>query len=356
MSELLDAGQLADILSASEPMYRIPFSVGTIVFYASMGAHHGMRTRAADEPSGIYAKINNGTGAELTRQCFEELCSFVGLRPSSIADVPANLLVPLLNHWFDGGLTATRKPTDFQFIVHHDLALAFTKQKIVPFSNLKLLDQARNAFQSAHGTAEIIGDFKIHHDLRHTVLRLFTGIDTRRINGDDWSVGIQIRNSLTGRTQTAVDRYLFRWTDHTGQIDTACTIPPFTRRTSATEDEAYAWARHAMDDALAGPGDALSAVEHLVHVDVPRDVSVLLRDIFEHYRIPLALRAPIIDIIVTLDPTEMTMYDIMTAISATANTAGLDATSVSLLMRVAGDLPYTGENRCRACDRLTHAH
>lgn len=355
MSELHDIDQLVDILGPAEPLHRIPFSVGNITFTAVAGQFHGMRSQTSEEPSGVLAHLG-GARVELTWQCFQEVCSFVGLRPSSIADVPANLIAPLLNYWFDGGLTATRKPTDFQFIVHNDLALAFTKQKIVPFSNLKLLDQARNAFQAAHGTDDILGDFKIHHDLRHTVLRLFTGTDTRRINGHDWSVGIQIRNSLTGRSQTAVDRYLFRWNDHTGQIDTACTIPPFTRRATATEDEAYAWARHAMDDALAAPEAALSAVEHLMHVDVPRDVSVLLRDVFEHYRIPLALRAPIIEHVVDLDPTDMTMYDIMTAISATANTAGLDPASVSLLMRVAGDLPYTGESRCKACDRLTHAY
>jgi hypothetical protein len=355
VTDLLTIDDLIAELATTEPITRLPFSVGGIHFWYDLASHHGMRARPADEPVKVYASID-GTEVELTRTCFEEVCSLVGLKRSYVTDCPANLLVPHLNHWYGNALLATTKPTDFQFFVRDRIALAFTKQKVVPFSNLKLLDQARDAFRALLGDAEILVDVKRHHDLRRTVFRLFPATpDLVLPNGDTWSTGLQVRNSLTGRTQTSIDRYLYRWLTGAGQIDSGISVPPFTRRASAAEDEVYGWARHAMDDVLRGSIDSLKAVDHLTQVQVPAKVSQLLRDVFEHERVPLTLRAPIIDNVTAHDG-DLSMYDIMNAIAVTANQPDLDPASVELLMRVAGRLPYTGESRCDACDRLLHHH
>lgn len=363
--KLLSLDHVTRVLSQTEPMKAVPFTVGDAVkFRAVPGWNHGLNARAGSEPLNVYATLGRGRFAQefaLTRDCLQETCLLFGLPRAYTDSMPAELLTVTMNYWYREGLLGkARKKTDFQFLINESTALAFTRQSLVPFSNLSLLEQAVAGIREKFGDVEILADYKFTHTLRQTALRLVVPEGYRVLTGtgdddDAWSVGVQLRNSLTGTTQTSMEGYLFRWICTNGQIDARNTSGSWTRRKDATEAEVYDWARQAVDEALSGLDGALDAVQSLTDVRIDGSLSDTLRDVFEHYRIPIGHRSKIIDLI-SAYPGEVTMYVIMNAITQVANEHGLEASAVDALMRVGGDLPYSADQRCGACRRILHNH
>lgn len=362
--KLLDLDHVRTVLSRTEPMSPQPFTVGDAIrFRAETGFNHGLKARDGNEPVGVYVTLGRGRFANeiaLTKNTLEETCLAFGLPRAYVRDCPAELLVPAMNYWFREGLYAYPRKRDFQYLVTDNIATAFTRQSLLPFSNLALLEQAVDAITSKYGQVEILADYKFSHTLRNTYLRLIIPNDYRVLTDtgtpdDVWSTGIQIKNSLTGTSQTSVEGYLFRWVCTNGQIDTRINSGTWTRHPSATEAEVYEWARQAVDEALSGLAVSLDNVQDLTGVGIDGSLADTLRDVFEHYRIPIHQRTKIIKIIEEHDG-EVTMYVIMNAVTQVANEQGLEPTTVDTLMRVGGDLPYTASQRCGACQRIMHNH
>jgi hypothetical protein len=353
------------VLDDTEPVKAHPFTVGDAVkFRAESGWNHGIKAKTGTEPVAVFATLGRGRFAQefaLTKDCLQEACLLFGFPRAYTDSCPAELLVPAMNHWYREGLLGQpRKKTDFQFLAKDNVATAFTRQSLIPFSNIALIDEAVDAITGRYGNVEILVDYKFHHTLRQTAIRLIIPDATKLMRDtgtpdDTWSLGVQIRNSLAGVTQTSIEGYLFRWVCTNGQIDTQASSGAWTRRPTATEDEVYAWARHAVDEALGGLEHSLDAVQALTGLHIDGSLSDTLRDVFEHYRIPINQRTKIINLLAEYDG-EVTMYVIMNAITQVANEQGLEATTVDNLMRVGGDMPYSADKRCGACRRMLHEH
>jgi hypothetical protein len=364
--KLLDLDTIRERLSRTEPIRAEYFCIGDAIrFSADSTATHGIQAKSPEDPLPVYVTLGVGNFTrriQLTRQTLEDVAAVCDLKRSYARDVPAELLVPHLNYWFREGLFSKRGKNDFQFIVNDDKqALAFAKASMTPFSNLSLLDCAVEQIRNRVGsTAEILVDYKLSHSLRQTTLRLIVPSAAQVLTDtgtpqDAWSLGVQLKNSLTGCTQTSFDGYLFRWVCTNGQIDQRASSGSYTRRKDATRDEVYAWARQSVDDVLGGLEGALDAVQALTQVGIDGNLADTLRDVFEHYRISLQHRPRIIRYLESYHG-EITMYVIMNAITQVANDMSLEASTVDSLLRVGGDLPYTAENRCGACHRMLHKH
>jgi hypothetical protein len=361
-SKLFNLDQIRERLGKTEPMKGVAFTVGNAVrFRAEPGWNHGIKAIDGTDTIPVFVALGRGrytTEYRLTKNCLQETCMAFGFKREYTESCPAELLIPHMNYWFREGLYGKgRKKTDFQFLTNSDTATAFTRQSLTPFSNLSLLEQALAGIEAKFGTGtEVLADYKFSHTLRQTSLRLIVPEANATLHGtgtdnDTWSMGVQIRNSLTGASQTSLEGYLFRWVCTNGQIDTRASSGVWTRRPTATEDEVYAWARQAVDEALSGLDGAFDAVQSLTGLHIEGSLADTLRDVFEHYRIPITQRAKIIKLIEE-HPGEVTMYVIMNAITQVANETGLEASTVDSLMRVGGDLPYTGNQRCGACRRI----
>lgn len=353
------------VFGQTEPMSPRPFSIGdtTVRFRAEQGWQHGVKAKDGNEPVGVYASVGLRGATEeyqLTRSALEETCLAFGFPRSYVGHCPAELLIPHMNHWFQTGLPGPAPKQDFQFLVNDaGRAVAFAPQSLKPFSNLSLLDQALAGIQDIYGHgAEVLVDYKLSHTLRQTHLRLIvpseaTVVPDSGTQDDVWSRGIAIKNSLTGSSQTSIEGYLFRWVCTNGQIDTRATSGVWSRRKDATEAEVYAWARQAVDEALSGLDGAFGRLADLTRLSIDGNLADTLRDVFEHYRIPIHQRPKIIQFLEDYEG-EITMYVIMNAITQVANEQGLDAGVVDNLMRVGGDLVYTAQERCGACHRMLH--
>lgn len=354
--QLLDLDAAREILARTEPLSSEEFVVGdTVRFVVEPGWNHGIDAKSGDDLVDAYIRLYGDTEYQLTRDALLEAAAFAGLSRANTLRCPSFLVESHVNYWFREGLALRRgAPRNFQLLVAGGNAAAVTKATHQPFSNLRLVDQALAGIEHRYGKGEVLVDYKMIHNLRRTHLRLIVPGERRRMTGtgvedDDWSVGIQIRNSLIGDEGTSIDGYLFRWWCTNGAIDTKASSGAYHRRRSATEAEVYHWARLAVDDVLGGLEHAFDAVQATVAIPVEQNISEVLRDLFELHRVPLPLRASIIEQ-VTLAGEEHTMYSLISAITQVANHPDTDPGHVEGLLRMGGDIPHN--DRCGSCNRV----
>lgn len=359
--KLLTLDYVRNALAMTEPLATRYCTVGDAIrFTLDRGWQHGLDARPGTDRIGAYVAL--GTGAyreefQLTKDALLTAAAKTGLSRAMAAKQPMELLEPHLNYWWREGLM-DKPPTqrDFQFLIAAGAGAALTRASVNPFSNLRLLDETLRSIEDRWGKDEVLVDYKFHHSLRRTHLRLILPNQGRRITGtgtddDVWSVGLQIKNSLVAEEPTAIDGYLFRWWCTNGQIDTRNATGTFTRRGQGQEHDVYEWARASVDQVLGGLEPALDAVQHTTTIPIVGEANEVLRDVFTHYRVPVAERSRIIDGLLNQDG-QLTMYSVMAAITEVANDTTLETAQVENLMRMGGDLPHAATSRCEACRRL----
>lgn len=357
--KLLTLDQVRESLGRTEPLTTCDFAIGDAVrFRLEDDWHHHTDSAEGTDPVRAYIQIGKGPGTneyQLTKDALLEATSVCGLTKTYSARCPGPLLEPQLNYWFREGLS--HKPIrDYQLLIAGGNGAAITRASIQPFSNLRLLEQVLHGIEARYGSGEVLADYKFQHSLRKTHLRLIVSEHMRAIHrsgteGDLWSAGIQVKNSLIGEERTSIDGYLFRWVCTNGQIDTQATSGVWSRRGGSTEQEVYDWARTAVDEVLGGLEPALDAVQALVDIPVAGEANEILRDVFSHYGTPLPERAKIIENMVDTGG-QLTMYTVMNAITRVANDANMEPSHVESLLRMGGDLPHAASSRCEACRRL----
>lgn len=359
--KLLTLDYARNVLAMTEPLSTRHFTVGDEVrFTVDRGWQHGLDPRPGTDRVGASVIVGKGSNTEefqLTKDALLTAAAKTGLNRSMAAKQPAELLEPHLNFWWrEGMMDKAPGQRDFQLLVAGGAASAFTRASVNPFSNVRLVDEALTAISDRWGSDEVLVDYKFHHSLRRTHLRLILPNQGRRITGtgtddDVWSVGLQIKNSLIAEEPTSIDGYLFRWWCTNGQIDCRAATGAFTRRGQGQEHNVYEWARQSVDQVLGGLEPALDAVQATVDIPIAGQADEVLRDVFTHYRVPVAERTRIIDNMLN-EQGSLTMYSVMAAITQVANDSTLATAQVESLMRMGGDLPHAATSRCDACRRL----
>ena len=360
--KLIPLEDLRQRLGKTEPLSYKEFSAGSpIGFDLAPDWNHGIDLVASTDPikASVRFGVEDAPRVTLTKEALLEFTSACGLSKAYVQRAPAHLITPQLEWWYSGGF-GQRDFKALQVGSDEDArVVALTKATIQPFSNVSLLDKAVEAIYAEYGEdTEILSDYKFQHSLRQTAFRLIVPGHQRVIEGpgtsadDTWSAGVQVRNSLIGLTQTQIDGYLFRWWCTNGAIDVKASAGAWNRKAGGQGDDVYEWAREAVDGILGGLEHSFQAVEDLTQVPLDEDAAVVLRDLFEEYKIPLAARSRITDNMVTASG-ELTMYSMMQAVTEAANQVDLDPNHVEHLMRIGGDLPHSVHERCEACHRLT---
>lgn len=362
IAEMQDAGKLITLdeamnrLAETEPLVPDALPVGPGVHF-ELGPAWAAQAEASDD-GGSLVDAHLFVGEKMyamTKDALLQATSLCGIPKSYATRPPAKLIEQHLDYWFTQGLAGK----EFQILAANDTALAVTKQSIVPFSNISLVEKAVESIHQKYGTAtDVLVDNKFTHSLPRTHLRLIIPETERQIertgtDNDLWSIGVQVRNSLTGEDRTSFDGYLFRFWCANGQIDVHQSSGMWSRKGGQGE-EVYEWARNAVDSILGGLEGSLDQVQKLVDIPIAGEVRDVLDDVFEQYSLSVHQRKDVIDQMVEED--SLTMYALVAAITRVANDSALAPKHVDRLMRVGGDLVYTAQSRCDACHRLQRPH
>lgn len=338
-------------LSVTEPLSELPFTASD----ARVRYEPGWADVGDTDYTGAYLRIA-GSEYQLTKQGALELGAVCHLPRSGLQEkTPPHVLEPFVNWWLSSGSDVESR--ELKALCSEDKIAAIARGTVSPFSNLRLLDTMLAGIEKKFGQGEVLADYKFHHTLEATALRLIVPGERRIIAGtsvpdDTWSVGIDFRNSLTGLKQTSIRGYLFRWWCTNGCIDTQNDTGAFSRR-GQTEDDALNWAALTVEEVLGGLEPMFDQVQHLVGERVAGDVQSQMDGLFDDNDINTADRHRIIEEMAETD--EMTAYGLLNAITVTANQDGLDHRAVNKIMSMGGQLVSTHAQRCNL-GRLHRVH
>jgi hypothetical protein len=218
---------------------------------------------------------------------------------------------------------------------------------VKPFSNRGLLSYSLQAIDKKFG-GEVYADYKFHHTIDSTDIRLILPEYTKVINDtgvddDAWSAGIHLHNSLSGEGgMTSVEAYLFRWWCTNGATTEVNNVASQWSRRSGGQDEfaVYEWAKDTVDDILGGLEYKFDQVQALTSQYIEGEVTEeVIRDIFRMYAIPVSQREEILNELAEADP--LTMYALMQAVTRTANDPRIKPERRDKMMRIGGSIPTT---------------
>lgn len=358
-SKLLTVQDWVQIVTPTEGMQTatVPFdgTGGLTVFSLPSGWNLGLKDKDDTDLTDAKMRVGDNEYA-LTKSAIMSITATVGLPSGYVLKTPGPMIQSHLNYW------ATHSPeTTLKILTKETLdgfeALAVTKEGITPFSNLALLDRVMVKVGEQYGVGEndVYVDYKSHHDLAVTSLRLIIPEYSRNIaskrsgaSEDRWSAGIQLRNSLTGKTPTSVQGYLFAWFCTNGAI-TLHSEGKYNRKIMGQNvSEVLDWTGTAVDTVIDHMEHEFDTVESLVDESLDGAVSNVLADIFKTYKVPLRVRQVIID---NLNESEdLSWYGVMNAITAAANQPDLPEHFVTALMEIGGVVSHTAI--CNSCKRV----
>lgn len=355
-SKLLTLDEVREALAASEPLTAVSLPATAVDFRLDKDWD---RDAAGTELVDAFLTVG-GTEYQMTSDALLEATTAMGLNKAYVRKTPAALIVPQLKYWYKGGFELEDKGKEYKALVVQDKCQAITRATINPFSNLRLLDESLNAIEEKYGKGEVFVDPKFEHSLRRTHLRLIVPEYMRTMTDtgtedDNWSIGVQFLNSLIGEHQTEINGYMFRWWCINGAIDTFANSSKWSRKSGGQSDSVYDWAREAVDEVLGGLEHSLDLVQATAEISVEGEVNDVLKEIFDTFQIPGAARQLVVDNMVESD--DLTMYSVMQAITAAANSPEVDPAHILGLMQAGGSLPHIATQRCGSCRRFTaHVH
>jgi hypothetical protein len=342
---LLTLPQVREKIEATEPL-----SITFLSDDAQVGFKYepdwalGLEAKTGIDPVNAFVTVN-GTERQLTKDASLQAGAVFGLPGKYAAKLPVDLLERNLNYWYRDGMGDTQ----FNMLSTgaDDQVAAFAKPTIHPYSNRVLLDNVLSGIEQRYGDVEVMADYKLTHSLVKTDIRLIIPevereirdggmVDVPEGEGDLWSGGIHLTNSLIGKSQTRLEAYLFRWWCTNGAITTLDDVAAWNRRKADEEMDVYEWARTSVNEVLGGMEAEFDKVQALTRLRVPDgEAATVIREVFQNYDVPVSQRQPIIDRLIEAE--NLSMYTIMNAVTETAN--GLSPDRADRLMRIGGAIP-----------------
>lgn len=300
--------------------------------------------------------VIDGTELPMTKYGALALSAEVGLPKASAADAPGPLVQNWVNYWYSNGARGKAK---LKLLSSDAGVLTVTRGTVTPFSNIALLNSAVEGIteRAKVSEADLMIDYKFQHSLDNTTIRIVLpstrSIQSKRAEkkGEDlWSLGIELKNSITGKSALEAMGYLFAWWCTNGCTIQHASSGKFRRKPSLTPENAYEWAQKAVGDVFADLTPALDDVEHLTTIPLEDEMNTTLERMFERFEVPSGLRKPIIHNLAESD--DLTAYGLMQAITSSANDPELSANSVDTLLASGGELAHVLAGRCESCHRF----
>lgn len=348
--KLLTLDSVRESLASTEPITTFQVQPGSVKFYLN-DWNDNPETAETMEDTDVTAAVVRVNNVEypLTKEALLSATSAVGLSKAYVTRTPSDLVEPNLNYWMARGFK------DLSLFASQGRAVALAPATRTPFSNLEILDNILQGVSDFGVDPEdVLVDYKYNHSLSRTNVRLVIPTRTRTlertgVDNDEWSFGLQFQNSLVGSKQTRLEGYMFRWVCTNGMVSEHANSGVWSRRSNGqTDADVYQWAKESVDGILGGLESALDRVQGLVdiRVDEPGVAVDVLDDIYKLYKIRPGEQDSITGNMV--EATNLTMYEIVNAVTAAANHPDLEPEHVDRLLRAGGDIAHD-PSRCGAC-------
>lgn len=362
-NKLITLDEVRTELSVTEPLAYIDFSTGDgdetdIRWEISPDWNQEIGIKSGTDLIDGWVTLHAGSQGshryQLTLDGLRGAAKQCGLGVGYAERLPGELIQDQLDYWFRTGLGAK----DLQLMVQGESqhVAALTRNSVLPFSNLTMLDKIIETIESRFPNTPIWVDRnKFSHSQRQTHLQLVLPEVSRLITGsgevdDRWWGGVQLTNSLTAESLTEVNAFMFRQRCTNGYIDVQGTSPTWSRRSGGQDmDSVLTWLGQSVDEALAAYDGIFDKVQSLTEMRLdPNTVQQTANGVFEQYNIPQAARRRIIENLIEND--QMTMYALNNAVTQAAN-GDVPAAQQQRLMRTGGDVIVHAE-RCVGCHRI----
>ncbi len=338
--KLLTSDEVLENLSAFEPFGTTVLEKGEALEFV-MDADWGLNFETLSPTDEVPVLVRVG-GHELpiTKEAFTAFSVEAGLPAATLKKAPHDAISAFLNRVYE------EAPKAVKVIQVDDAISGVAPATIQPYSSVQLAESVLAQLKRTYGSdAEILADYKFQNTLNRTDVRFILPAETRRMRdtdmndvpgneGDDWCAGVHLSNSLTGKTQTFVDAYMFRWWCTNGATERNNAVGTWDRRRSDNDDsDVYAWAARAVDEAMEGLETRFDQVQALSLVGV-RDASLVVGELFSQFNLPARQRQAIMTSLT--EAGDLTVYKVMQAVTGAANEAGMAEKDIERLLRIGG--------------------
>ena len=208
-NKLLTLEQVKELLAYTEPVITKTVTLdgttdGIVVFSLPAGWNIGLKDKDGLELTQAEIAVG-GNAYTLSKDAVLDFTKAIGLPDSYVFKTPGVMIQSHLNYW------ASHSPDlQIKMLLHEESVLSTTKNGITPFSNLDLLDKILEVVDEAgYPKDEVLFDWKSHHDLNITSLRMLLSIPDV-IGLAPWVNGLEFRKSLTGSKPISVRGYMFK--------------------------------------------------------------------------------------------------------------------------------------------------
>jgi hypothetical protein len=360
--KLLTLDTVRETLAATEPLGTIQTPAGDdIRFRLQDDWKDLLGSKNGTELINVYVDIKGHDELQLTKDAFYKTAAHCKLSETVFTTYPAEYIERMINWQFREGKVGK----EFKVLTLDSKYVAgIVNATWTPFSNLRLMDALLDGIEAKYGKGEVFADYKFNHSLARTDLRLIIPEKTRiientKVENDIWSAGLQAKNSLAGSDQTSVDGYFFRYWCTNGAIDKRNWDDKgrnvWNRKSSGQNPEdVYEWARNQVDSILGGLEESLNHVQQMTEEVIEGDIEGILEDLAATYSLPAKIWNTVTNNMLMED--DLTMYDLMQAITSAANSDKLSPSHREQLMMIGGEVVYQANERCEACARVMPHH
>lgn len=322
-------------------------SKGVAVFAFGPGWNVGLKDVDPQDSVNVemhYEDINY----TLSKEAVLSTAHAVGLPPTYVARTPGVLIATHLNYW-----SKNMPDTDLKLLtVHNDgkhKVLTATKGGIVPFSNIDLVHAAEETMLEA-GLVSIAYDSNSFHGIHSTGVRLVSTQAAHTIGPYDWSVGLQVMNSITGKHPLSVGLYLRNNATGGGLVHYGA-LSKYNRKTMGQdESEVLEWLKKSAKELLKDAKHEFEILESLKEESISDAVAPVLMDIFKTYKVPLKVRQTVMDSLIASE--DLTYYGVVNALVESSTVDGLPDHYRTSIMEIAGAVMHDVSHRCNSCKKV----
>lgn len=355
-SQLLTFDQAIEKLQTTEPLAS-EYVDATNPAKVRLAADWAENAKGADMTELVDAYITvGGKEYQFTKEGILQATALVGLRSPYVLKSPARLIEDPLNYWLGSGLD----DASHKLVLVKDAASAFVRPTISSFSNIQLAESILDGIRNVRGNdVEVLADFKFLNSLNRTDVRFIIPSDLKVMQDtnmidvpvdkpDVWSTGISMTNSLTGKSKTAIEAYMFRWWCTNGATRENDDVGTWNRKLSGQEEMAvYEWATQSVDEILGGMDGIFESVQALNNIKLKGATADVLKKVFTDHKVPVTQQNTIQENLINSN--EITMYSLMNAVTEQANNPTLSPERVDKMLRIGGSLPdhYFDDTKAR---------